>query len=159
MSSNLTCYHAEFVNSGQFLLPPLCKLPELPCKIPGVCTNSWRAPGRHRKAHGVEVRNYSSHHRGMFVLQTAVLVEESCLSPSPLWLLSPQLLTLTQAQGTRSMRCTDKEFPARFGWQKLCVVLLNCVCALTAPLRGTRIEAESFERNHEHPGRSLSVSP
>lgn len=108
-SSNLTCYHAEFVNSGQFSLPPLCKLPELPCKIPGVCTNSWRAPGRHRKAHGVEVRNYSSHHRGMFVLQTAVLVEESCLSPSPLWLLSPQLLTLTQAQGTRSMRCTDKE--------------------------------------------------
>lgn len=82
--------------------------------------NSWsvqkflEGSWQHRKAHGVEVRNYSSHHRGMFVLQTDVLVEESCLSPSLCGYCphsgkdSWALLTLTQAEGTRSMQCTDK---------------------------------------------------
>lgn len=54
-SSNLTCYHTEFVNNGQFLLPPLWKLTELlelPCKIPGVCRNSWRVPGSTGKPMG-----------------------------------------------------------------------------------------------------------
>lgn len=82
-SSNLTCYHTEFVNTGQFFLPPLCKLSRWStCKIPGVCRNSWSAPGSTGKPMGGEVRNYSSHHRDTFILQTDVLVEESCLSLS-----------------------------------------------------------------------------
>lgn len=85
-SSNLTCYHTEFVNSGEVLLPPLCKLTELlelPCRIPGVCRNSWRAPGSTGKPMGW--KSEIIHHTTeacLFCKQMCWLRRAACHHPS-----------------------------------------------------------------------------
>lgn len=118
MSSNLTCYHAEFTNTACFFLPLLCKpteVPELLHKIPGVCRK--RLAARENPSTGTEVRNHSLRQGEKLASQRALLVEDSCLSLS-LCAYCPHsstvgkdiwaLLRLTRAKLTRLMPCADK---------------------------------------------------
>lgn len=83
-SSNLTCYHTEFVNTGQFFLPPLCKLSRWStCKIPGVCRNSWSAPGSTGKPMGwkSEIIHHTTETH-LFCKQMCWLRRAACHCPS-----------------------------------------------------------------------------